>query len=352
MQPKRALLIQHSNPTIGIKERNSLLRALQIGFLSEGIITQKLENGLKKFIGTKYGIATNSGTSALHLSLLSLDVDKDIEVIIPSFVCTSVLNAINYIGAKPVICDIELDSFNLSLEDTKRKVKRKTKAIVLPYMFGNPAEIDKFLELDIPIIEDCAQSLGATYKSRKLGGFGIASIFSFYATKVIATGQGGMVLTNSHKIFNKVKDLIEYDERNDYKVRYNYKMTDIQAALGLVQLKRINAFIERRREIARYYNTMFSKYDIIIPIRDPGHIYYRYVIRINASVKKFIQRLGKIGIEAKPPVFKPLHRYLGLDKKLFPNTEKIFKTAVSIPIYPSLTDNQIRFIARSVLEAL
>lgn len=346
-------MIEHSRPTIEQSDFAILKNVLHSSHLSENGLVRNFEAKLKNFIGTKFAVATNSGTSALHLTLLGLNISRGSEVILPSYVCSSVLNAIIYTGARPVVRDIESNSFNLSLKDTQRKITKKTRAIILPYMFGaGTTDIDKFLGLDIPIIEDCAQSLGAKTKGKLLGSLGAASIFSFYATKVITTGQGGMILTNSSKIFNKAKDLIEYDERNDYKVRYNYKMTDIQAALGLAQLKRINSFIARRREIARYYNKVLSKYNILLPIEDPDHIYYRYVIRIKTPINKFIQALKRKGIEAKPPVFKPLHRYLGLNKRLFPNTEKIFKTAVSIPIYPSLTDNQIRFIARSVLEAL
>lgn len=345
-------MIPHSKPTINCADYRALEGVLSSAYLSDKKYVKDLETGFKDFIGTKFAIATNSGTSALHLILLGLNVARNNQVILPSYVCSSVLNAIKYIGARAVICDIEPCNFNLSLEDIQKKISKKTKAIILPYMFGASAgNTDKFLDLGIPIIEDCAQSLGATFKGRKVGSFGIASIFSFYATKVITAGQGGMILTNSYKIFNKVKDLIEYDERNDYKVRYNYKMTDLQAALGLAQLKRVNTFIRRRREIARYYDMAFSKYNIAIPVNDPGHIYYRYVIRINTSLNKFIQRLRKKGIETKPPVFKPLHRYLGLNKRLFPNTEEVFKSAVSIPVYPNLTDREVRFITKSVLEA-
>lgn len=346
-------MIEHSRPTIEKSDFEILKNVLHSSHLSENGLVGNFETKLKNFIGTKFAIATNSGTSALHLTLLGLDIAKGDEVILPSYVCSSVLNAVMYAGAKPVISDIELDTMNMSLGDTRKKIFRKTRAIILPYMFGSGSpDLDKFLELNIPLIEDCAQSLGATYKGSPVGGFGIASIFSFYATKVITTGQGGMILTSSSKIFNKAKDLIEYDKRSDYRIRYNYKMTDIEAALGLAQLKRINSFITRRREIALYYNKAFSKCNILLPIPDRGHIYYRYVIRIKTPINKFIQVLKRKGIETKPPVYKPLHRYLGLDKKLFPNTEEVFKSAISLPIYPALTDNQAKLIAVAVKEAL
>jgi len=345
-------MIRHSSPTIYSGDLDKIKKVLKSADLINNSAVRSFESRFAKFIRKKFALATNSGTAALHLSILSLNIDRHDEVIIPSFVCSAVLNAINYAGAKPVICDIDRESFNLDFATAKKHITKRTRAIILPHMFGLPAKIDKFLQLNIPIIEDCAQALGAVFKGRKIGSFGLASIFSFYSTKVITTAQGGMLLTGSSQVFKNANDLIEYDERDNYKIRYNYKMNDLGAALGLSQLERINAFIKKRREIARYYNNAFSKYDIVLPLKEPGHIYYRYVIRIKTPLKKFISRLEKKGIEAKPPVFNPLHRYLGLEKRLFPDTEAAFNRAVSLPIYPGLTDKQARFIAQAVLNSL
>jgi perosamine synthetase len=345
-------MIKHSKPTLSLNELASLKRVLKSANLARNGTVKELESNFAKFIGKRFSLATNSGTSALHLSLLSLNLSRGEEIIIPSFVCTALLNAINYAGAKPVICDIDRYNFNLDFIQVKKHITKRTKAIILPHMFGLPAGVDESLKLNIPIIEDCAQVVGASFKGRKIGSFGLISMFSFYATKVITTGQGGMLLTNSAKIFNQAKDLIEDVERDDYKLRYNYNMTDIQAALGLAQLKRINTFIRRRKEIAQYYNQMFYKYDIITPLDLPEHIYYRYIIRIKTPIEKFIKRLKEKGIEAKLPVFKPLHRYLGLEKRLFPATEEVYKSAVSLPIYPSLTEEEVRLIVEVVLNSL
>lgn len=345
-------MIKHSRPTIYQSDFSRINKLLQSANLLNGGIVSQFESSLAEFINRKFALATNCGTAALHLSLLSLGIGKGCEVIIPSFVCTALLNAINYTGAKPVICDIDRESYNLDVQEVKRQITKKTKAIILPHMFGCPARIDDFLGLDIPLIEDCAHTLGVSFKGRKVGRFGIISVFSFYTTKFITTGQGGMLLTDSSSLFGKAKDLNDYDQRSDYKARYNYKMSDPQAAFGLTQLRRVNDFIKRRRQIARYYDAAFSKYNIATPVDNASHIYYRYVIRINAPLAKFILRLKKKGIEAKPPVYKPLHQYLGLNKKSFPNTEEAFKTAVSLPIYPSLTDNQARVVTKAILESL
>lgn len=347
-------MIKHSQPNISQQDISFISGVLNSLYIATGSKTKNLEQGLSKYLKSKYVLATNSGTSALHLSLLALGIKPGDSIIIPSLICSSVLNAVMYVRAKPVICDVDKETFNLSIDDVKNKADRKTKAIILAHMFGLPADIDEFLKLGIPIIEDCAQSLGATYKGKMTGSFGKVSIFSFYATKIITTGQGGAVASDSNTLMAKARDLIEYDERQDYKVRYNYKITDLQAALGLSQLKRLGKFIKIRRQIASIYNTEFSKYNVDLPYETDNrkHIYYRYVLKINKPLKDFIRKLKKRGIEAKPPVFMPLHRYLGLDKNKFPNTEEVFRKSVSIPIYPSLKKKEITYITKEVSKLL
>ena len=345
-------MIGHSRPTVSKSDGRILQKVLSSAQLCENGCVRDLERRLKEFIGTRFALAANSGTSALHLILLGLGVNKGDRVLIPSYVCSSLLNAIMYVGAQPIVCDIDTDNYNLSFPAARQGITKKVKAIILPYMFGGSAEVNKFLELGVPVVEDCAQSLGCTYRGRRLGSFGAASLFSFYATKVITTGQGGMLLTDSPALFNKARDLIEYDERRDYAVRYNYKMTDLQAALGLAQIKQLNRFIAKRRAIARYYDKAFSQCGIAVTVNDPGHIYYRYVIRISSPLQQFAAGLKKKGIEVKPPVFMPLHRYLKLDRRLFPNTEELFKRTLSLPIYPDLTASQMRLVAKSVIEML
>lgn len=347
-------MIRHSQPSIGAKDYRYILRVLNSLYIATGSETKKLEQQLCKLLRVKQALATNSGTSALHLALLALGIKGGDSIIMPSFVCASVLNAVMYARAKPIICDVDKETFNLSIDSVKDKIAPNTKAIILPHMFGLPADIDEFLKLGIPIIEDCAQSLGATYKEKITGSFGKMAIFSFYATKVITTAQGGAIASNSDVLMSKAKDLIEYDERRDYKIRYNYKMTDLQSALGLSQLKRLMEFIKIRRQIAKTYNTKFYGYNVDLP-DDPDdrqHIYYRYVIKINSPLRDFIRRLKSKGIEAKPPVFMPLHRYLGLNKNEFPNTEEAFRRAISIPIYPSLSKKEITYIIKEVSKLL
>lgn len=343
------LYIHHSRPTINNSDIKAVSGVLKSAYIASGDAAREFEKRFAKFIKVNSATATNSGTSALHLALLALKVKAHDEVIIPSFVCSSVLDAVLYLGAEPKIIDIDPSDFNLSLKDTKRKINRSTKAIILPHLFGKPADIEGFLGLGIPIIENCSHSLGARYEGRPVGSFGDISIFSFYATKVITTGYGGMVCSKDKDLIDGIKNLIEVDERDNYTMRFNYKMSDLAASLGISQLERLKGFIARRQEIAKSYNKNLKSKNILLPAdKEKNHIYFRYVIRIKANLNKIIEALNKKGIEAKRPVFKPLHHYLGLNRRQFPNTETVFNSALSLPIYPSLKKGEAEFIVETL----
>lgn len=347
------LKIHHSRPSF-CKEDISLFKSIfESSQIASGVVVRDFEKKFSNYIGCSGALATNSGTSALHLSLLALGIGKSDEIIIPSYVCASVLNAINYIGAKPILVDVDYDTFNISARDTKRKLTKKTKAIIIPHMFGQPCDIDDFLKFDLPIIEDCAQSLGAKYRNRLTGSFGLISIFSFYATKLITTGYGGMVVSNSKNLLGKIRDLNEPDKRENYKIRYNFKMSDLQALLGINQLKNLQHFIRKRKELARTYTLALSCYDLELPVKknNRDHIFFRYVTKTKkaASIKKYLKRGG---IEIMPPVYKPLHRYLSMNKKNFPNTEKVYKEVVSLPIYPALKKRELLEVIRVLRKAI
>lgn len=349
-------MITHSKPSIEQDDIRAISEVLNSGQIAQGSMVDKFERELSKFIGVREGVATNSGTSALHLALLALDIKEGDEVIIPSYVCTALLNAINYVHAKPVIADINMEDFNISVSDIEKKIGEKTKAIIVPHMFGLAADIDELLNFGVTVIEDCAHSIGAAYKGKMVGSFGVISMFSFYATKMLATGEGGMAVSNSDELLERMRDLREYDFKSDYKVRYNYKMTDMQAALGISQLSKLPTFIDKRRLIANYYNEEFSGIDAILPTskKHKEHIFYRYVVRVkkDMDIKKRFDEFKRKDVICDAPVYKPLHVYLGLSKKDFINTEEVMNSAISIPIYPSLTGNELNYISRIVKEVL
>ena len=217
-------IIPHSRPLISDRDIEAVASAVKSGRLSQGPKVLEFEEQLARFIGKKKAAATSSGTAALHLALLALDIKQGDQVIIPSFVCSAVLNAVNYTGATPIIVDIDPLTFNMSAEAVKSAITGETRAIVVPHMFGCSAEIDRLLEMGIPVIEDCAQAIGADFKGGKAGSFGLLSVFSFYATKVVSCGEGGMVLSDSDDLISKIKNLRDYDSRDDYTLRYNYKI--------------------------------------------------------------------------------------------------------------------------------
>ena len=338
--------IQHSKPSINEDDINAVVSNLRSGNIVSREEVKLFEQEVSKYIGVLGGIAVNSGTNAVNLALKALDIKEGDEVILPSYVCASVLSAVNYTGAKPVFADIKSDGYNIDPESVAEKITKNTKAIIVPHMFGTPANLDSFLKLEIPIIEDCAQAVGAEYERKKVGSFGVLSICSFYATKVLATGQGGMVLTNSGKLLEKLRDLTKYDGRNKYSVSYNNSLTDFQAAMGRSQLKRLDSFIKKRKEIAGIYNKVFEEVGQVLP-KTKDSIFFRYVVEVE-NLDKYIEEMGKNGIDCAKPVFKPLHQYFNLESEDFPSTERAHNKAISIPIYPSMKDEEIKQVCEAI----
>jgi perosamine synthetase len=344
------MIISHSRPTIGQDDINAVAQVLASGSIAQGEKVKEFEKAVAKFVGAKYAVACSSGTSAIHLALLSLKVSASDEVIIPSYVCSSPYFAILHTGAKPKIADVSLNDLNICAETAKKQFSSKTKAVIVPHMFGNPAELKELLEPGIPIIEDCAQSLGAEYKGKKVGSYGELSIFSFYATKMITTGEGGMVLTNNYELYERLIELRDYDKKPLFPAKYNYKMTDFQAALGLSQLKKLQSFIERRRQIAQLYNERLSNRVKVLDI--PSHkyaVFYRYILLVD-DLEQIQKKMKRKGIMCERPVFKPLHRNLSLSS--YPNSEIAYERALSVPIYPSLSEKEVEYIIQTFDEVL
>lgn len=343
-------VIPHSRPLITESDIKAILSVLESGRLSQGPKVQEFERTFAAFIGKKEAIAVSSGSAALHLALLALNIKENDEVIIPSFVCTAVLNAVNHVGAKAVVVDIDSLTFDISVDSVKGAITSKTKAIIVPHMFGLPAEMEELSDLGIPIIEDCAQALGATFRGKKAGRFGLLSIFSFYSTKLMATGEGGMVLSDSEKLISKVRDLRDYDHKENYFPRFNYKMTDIQAALGISQLSLLDTFIEKRREIADRYFQELKNCRFSLPIWKEGreHIYYRFVVRARENASGYLEKSQKQKVMCCRPVFRPLHMYL--NQAGFPNASEAWEKSISIPIYPALSKEEEEEIIAVVKE--
>lgn len=344
-------MIPHSRPTLAPQDIAAVTAVLESGWLAQGEATVAFEAMLASQVGGVGAVATSSGTAALHLALLALNVGPGDEVMLPSYVCTALLNAVRFVGATPILVDIEEEDYNLSPADVRRKLTRRTRVLLVPHTFGLAADLKQLSELGVPIVEDCAQALGATLDGQPAGGLADLAVFSFYATKVITTGEGGMVVTRSTALRDRIADLRDYADKEDDRVRYNYKMTDMQAALGLSQLKRLPTFVSRRRELAARYSRILSATKLILPCDLPGrpHIFYRYVVRMDQDVEACRERLAHRDVRAERPIFKPLHEYLGL-RGGFPNTERAARISLSIPLYPSLSDEESDRVVQAVLE--
>lgn len=343
--------IPHSMPTVGIEEAKGLQEVLASGRIATGEEVVEFEQAMASYLDLEGAVATSSGTAALHLSLLALGVKEGDEVICPSFTCSALLNAVYHCRATPRLIDINYETMNISLAATRQALTKRTAAIIIPHMFGNPVEdIGDFLTLGFPIVEDCAQSLGAAYQGRMTGTWGAVAIFSFYATKVITTGQGGMVVSSDKGLLEQVRDLRAYDKKEDYKVRYNFCMTDFQARMGRIQLEKLPSFLKAREERAQWYDKHIQGLKgVIVPRK--GGIYYRYIVRMeDGKLDMVMGELQREGIEAQQPVFRPLHRYLGLDG--FAATEKVFSEALSLPIYPRIKADDVRNIALCLRKAV
>ncbi|MBM4048881.1 MAG: DegT/DnrJ/EryC1/StrS family aminotransferase [Planctomycetes bacterium] len=340
--------IPHSRLDIRAEEIEAVRRVVKSGQLAQGHGVERLEGVFAQRVGTRYAAATNSGTSALHLALMALGIGDGDEVVLPSYVCTAVLNAVQYVRAAPVLADID-ETYNLCPGDVTRRLSRRTKAVIAVHLFGVPADVKALARLQAPIIEDCAHALGAELDGMACGSFGKAGVFSFYATKMIAAGEGGMVVSNSKRVVDETKDLRTYDEREDYRVRFNYKMTDMAAALALSQLSRLDAFVRRRRDIAKRYDDALK--DAGMTARAGarrGHpSFFRYVVDFGVAASKVIRLFEREDICARRPVYRPLHHYLRTAP--MPATDLAWQQAVSLPIYPSLTDQEVARVCRAII---
>lgn len=345
-------------------------------FWAIGPNVEKFEAMLSKYNGTKYALVFNSGTSALHAVLLAYGIGKGDEVIVPSFTFIATANAPLFVGAKPVFADIEKKAYGLDPADVKRKITKKTKAIIPIHYGGSPCMINELKALaerhNLLMIEDAAESLGAAVNGKRVGTFGDCSILSFCSNKVITTGEGGAVLTDSAELYEKLKlvrshgraETSNYFSSNEYMdyvaLGYNFRMSDITAALGIAQLKKLDKIIGMRRKIAGKLSARLSRISGLEILHSPEgffHVYQMYTIRLKEGQEKrdaLLTHLGKNGIMAKV-YFPPVHfthfyrKELGYNCKL-PVTEKMSREVLTLPMYPSLTEEEIDYIADKVID--
>jgi dTDP-4-amino-4,6-dideoxygalactose transaminase len=337
--------IAHSRPFVGRREKRAVNEVISSLQLAAGEQVRSLEKELSTFVGHDYGVAVSSGTAAIYLALKALGVKKGDAVIIPSYVCTALLNAVLHADAIPVLCDVDPATGNMGVQNVKKVLRKNTRVIIVPHMFGYPASAAGIAALGVPVIEDCAQCVGATIGNRRVGSMSQVSIFSFYANKLIAAGEGGMVATSDKKIAQKIIESREYDNREIYTQSFNFKLSDVHAAIARQQLEKLPMMIKKRRSTARRYCDAFSGMSPMIktPVEEKGinPVYFRFVEQVASGPMRdaIIKKMDKAGIVCRRPVFKPLHQYL--NKSGFPGTEDIFLKALSLPVWPGLTREQV-----------
>ena len=334
---------------------------------------QKFEDKISEYIGKKYVITSNSGTSALHALLLAYDVKPGDEVVVPSFTFIATANAPLFVGAKPVFAEIEDRTYGLEPEDVKERITSKTKAIIPIHYGGCSCLIRELKEIaedyHLLLIEDAAESFGAKIKDKRVGTFGDSAMLSFCQNKVITTGEGGAIVTDSKEVYEKLKLIISHGrlETQDYftsteymdyvALGYNFRMPTMVAALGLSQLKKIDKIIEMRRERAEYLTEKLSKIkEITLPTSLPDyfHVYQMYVIRINENLRNDLMKyLSDKGIMTKV-YFPPIHlthfyrTKFGYKGGELPITEEVSDQVLSLPIYPTLTEKEIDHIIEKI----
>lgn len=343
--------IPHSRPSLDGSELEALAEVLRSGFIAQGLKVAAFERQIAWMLGLRDGVATSSGTAALHLALRALSVDEGDEVLIPTYACAALLHAVRAVRAVPRLVDSDPGSFNMDPEAARKVCSPKAKALIVVHSFGLPAELDALKGLGVPLIEASAHALGALYRGRPVGSIGEAAVLSFYATKLITTGEGGMLLSNNSRVLAVGRDLREYDKKEDDRPRFNYKMTDLQAALGIAQLERLPEFLKRREAIASFYGERLRALPVELPAVPPdrARVYYRYVIKGPLPADHYLARLQARGVEARRPVFRPLHHALGCAG--FPGADEAWEKAVSLPLYPSLSDEEVERVVAAALES-
>jgi dTDP-4-amino-4,6-dideoxygalactose transaminase len=351
---------------MGDEEKAAVIAVLESGQLAQGSVVSEFEQGFADYCGARYGIATTNGTTALHVALLAHEIGQGDEVITVPFTFIASANSILYVGAKPVFVDIDPDSFNIDVDQIEAAITPHTKAIMPVDLYGNPAEMSRIQEIaarhGLAIIEDAAQAHGAEENGKRMGSWG-TGCFSFYPTKNITTGEGGMVTTSDDCIADRARLLRAHGMRVRYyheMLGYNFRMTNIHAAIGLAQLPKLEAFNERRIANAAYLSEHLPKEKVKVPVvrLDTRHVFHQYTVRVlppldRDKVREQLAARG-VGTEVYYPV--PVHRQqlyldLGYGDQSFPESERAAREVVSLPVHPGLTQQDLETIVEAV-EAL
>nr|MBU1327709.1 DegT/DnrJ/EryC1/StrS family aminotransferase [Candidatus Omnitrophota bacterium] len=348
--------------------KNELKEPMEKVLMSGGFILGEdvglFEQEFAAYCGVKYGIGVNSGTDALFLACLACGIGKGDEVITPAYTYIATSLGISMAGANPVFVDTEEKTYGIDVSKIEKAITKKTKAILLVHLYGHPADMDPIIQIakkhKLKVIEDCAQAHGALYKNKKIGSFGDAACFSFYPTKNLgAFGDGGMVITNSEEVKDRMLLLRDYGRKGRYEhiiKGYNSRLDTLHAAILRVKLKHLDGWNEKRRKNAALYTRLFkeSKLDIILPFEADyaRHVYHLYAVRVK-NRKEVMEKLAENGVRTLIHYPIPIHLqecYKDLDYKKgdFPIAEKYCEEILTLPMYPELTEEEIKYVAEQL----
>lgn len=349
-----------SKPFIGKEEERLLLQVLRSGSLTRGPVLEAFEREFAAYLGTKHAIAVTNGTSALHLSLLTHGIGKGDKVITSPFTFISSANPILYVGAKPIFADIDPTTYNIDPEKLNEAIDDKTKALIVVHVFGIACNMKPIIEIcedkNLILIEDACEALGTTYQGRKVGTYS-TSCFSFYPNKPITTCEGGMLCTNDDQeaqyalaLRNQGRSTEEWLEHQW--IGYNYRMSDVHAAVGLVQLRKLDTILEMRKRNAEIYTSLLEGVSgVKTPVDSEGRTWFVYVAEFEER-DKIAKKLNALGISCKP-YFPPVHlqapyRKLGFKEGDFPICEEISRRVLALPFYTNLTKKEIEYVVHNV----
>lgn len=383
------MIIPYSTQSIDEDDIQAVAEALRSDYLTTGPKIEEFEQAVAGYVGAKYAAAVANGTAALHAACYAAGIQPGDEVITSPLTFAASANCILYCGGKPVFADICPDTYNIDPDDIRRKVTDKTKAVIAVDLAGQPCDLDAVRrvtdEYHLTLIEDAAHALGAVYKGKRIGSSADLTTFSFHPVKPVTTGEGGMVVTNDEKSWRKIKLFRSHGITRDtemmagYRAKengitenegawyyeqlelgYNYRITDIQCALGISQMKKLDAFLARRKELAAYYNEAFADCEaIILPHQLEGTEsgWHLYIIQVkHVSRKAVFEQLRADGIGVNvhyiPVYFHPYYRENGYRDVCCINAEQVYKQLLSLPLYPGLTQKQQEYVVRCVKEAV
>ena len=361
--------ISVAEPILNGNEEIYVLDALRSSWISgSGKYVNRFEEQFAEFCGTKYAVAVFNGTVALHVALIALDIQPGDEIIVPDLTYIASANAVAYCGATPVFADVNPNTWTLDPADVKRKITSKTKAIMPVHIYGHPAEMDSLLDIakqhHLYVIEDAAEAHGAEYKGKRVGSIGDIATFSFYGNKIISTGEGGMVVTDNEELMRRIRlykgQGMDSERRYWFPViGYNYRMTNVQAAIGVAQMERSDWLVERRIEVAQWYLEELRETDLVLPAQEEWakNVYWLFSVCVPESIDRdlLMAQMEQLGIETRP-FFYPLHRmppyYDAQGDTLYPVTAWLAAHGINLPSSAKITREDVHVVCEALKQGL